>query len=35
MTMAMKMSPSVMAAWDTWLAIAQATIEPVNQCAAP
>jgi hypothetical protein len=31
----MKMSPSVMAASDTWLAIAQETIEPVNQWAAP
>ncbi len=35
MMMAMKISPSVMAAWETWLAIAQATIEPVNQWAAP
>lgn len=31
MMMAMKMSPSVMAASETWLAIAQDTIEPVNQ----
>lgn len=35
MTTAMKMSPSVMAASETWLAMAQATIELVNQWAAP
>ena len=32
---AMKMSPSVMAVWVTWLVMAQVTIEAVNQCAAP
>ena len=35
MTTAMKISPSVIAASETWLAIAQATSEPVNQWAAP
>jgi hypothetical protein len=35
MTTAMKISPSVIAASLTWLAMAHATIESVNQCAAP
>jgi hypothetical protein len=34
-TTAVKISPSAMAASETWLATAQATIEPVNQWAAP
>ncbi|HEY6480896.1 MAG TPA: hypothetical protein VIZ00_12755 [Streptosporangiaceae bacterium] len=32
---AMKMRPSVMAAWVTWLVMAQVTIEAANQWAAP
>jgi hypothetical protein len=35
MTTAMKISPSVMAASETWFAMAQLTIWDVNQWPAP